>query len=110
MPYKSLRLIAMGTVLAVLGNNVLAQDVHDHPRVNEVTQRLDNQQTRVDQGLADGKMSGREASRDEAHDADIAKRESVDEAKHGGHLTQGEQRRLNRSLNKNSRRVYKQTH
>jgi hypothetical protein len=88
----------------------MAQDVPDHPRVNEVNQRLDNQQARINQGLANGTMTGKEAARDEAHDANIAKRESVDEAKHDGHLTKGEQNRLNRSENKNSRRIYRQKH
>ena len=87
-----------------------AQDVPDHPRVNEVNQRLDNQQARINQGLANGTMTGKEAARDEAHDANIAKRESVDEAKHDGHLTKAEQNRLNKSENKNSRRIYRQKH
>ena len=89
---------------------VMAQDVPDHPRVNEVNQRLDNQQARINQGLANGTMTGKEAARDEAHDANIAKRESVDEAKHDGHLTKAEQNRLNKSENKNSRRIYRQKH
>src|SRR5277367_3668157 len=88
----------------------MAQDVPDHPRVNEVNQRLDNQQARINQGLANGTMTGKEAARDEAHDANIAKRESVDEAKHDGHLTKGEQNRLNKSENRNSRRINRQKH
>jgi hypothetical protein len=87
-----------------------AQTVPDHPRVNEVNQRLDNQQARINQGLASGTMTNKEAARDEKHDANIAKRESVDEAKHNGHLTKGEQNRLNRSENRNSRRIYRQKH
>ena len=103
-------------ILATLGCTVfgtslsVAQTVPDHPRVNEVNQRFDNQQARINQGLANGTMNGKQAARDEAHDANIAKRESVDEAKHNGHLTKGEQRRLNRSENKNSRRIYNQKH
>lgn len=89
---------------------VIAQNVPDHPRVNEVDQRLENQQSRIDQGLANGTMSGKQAARDESHDANIARRESIDEAKHGGHLTKGEQNRLNHSLNKNSGRIYRQKH
>jgi hypothetical protein len=88
----------------------MAQTVPDHPRVNEVNQRLDNQQQRINQGLANGTMTGKQAARDEKHDANIAKRESVDEAKHGGHLTKGEQNRLNHSEDRNSRRIYKQKH
>jgi len=47
----------------------MAQSVPDHPRVNEVNQRLDNQQARINQGLANGTMTGKQAARDEAHDA-----------------------------------------
>jgi hypothetical protein len=88
----------------------MAQDVPDHPRVNEVNQRLDNQQARINQGVANGTMTEKQAAHDEAHDTNIAKRESVDEAKHDGHLTKGEQNRLNKSENRNSKRIYRQKH
>jgi hypothetical protein len=109
MTIKSIRVL--GAVCAILGTGMaVAQTVPDHPRVNEINQRLDNQQQRIDNGLKNGTMTGKQAARDEAHDANIARRESVDEAKHGGHLTKGEQNRLNRSLNKNSARIYRQKH
>jgi hypothetical protein len=111
MAFKFITTVAAGAVFVLLGSSAAtAQDVPDHPRVNEVNQRLDNQQQRIDNGLASGKLSGNQAARDEVHDANIARRESVDEAKHGGHLTKGEQNRLNRSLNRNSRRIYRQKH
>jgi hypothetical protein len=84
--------------------------VPDHPRENEVNQRLDNQQARINQGLAKGTMTGKQAATDEKHDANIAQREAVDESKHNGHITKGEQNRLNRSENKNSKRIYRQKH
>ena len=108
---KSKALVLASLCLTALGTSFsMAQTVPDHPRVNEVNQRLDNQQARINQGLAKGTMTGKQAARDEAHAANIAKRESVDEAKHNGHLTKGEQNRLNKSENKNSRRIYKQKH
>jgi hypothetical protein len=111
MLIKSKALLLAGLYSATLGSSLtMAQTVPDHPRVNEVNQRLDNQQARINQGLANGTMTGKQAARDEAHDANIAKRESVDEAKHNGHLTKGEQQRLNKSENKNSRRIYRQKH
>ncbi len=111
MKIKSITLITAGAFCAILSSAVaVAQDVPDHPRVNEVNQRLDNQQARINQGVANGTMSEKQAAHDEAHDANIAKRESVDEAKHGGHLTKGEQNRLNRSLNRNSARIHSQKH
>jgi hypothetical protein len=111
MIVKPKALILASLCCTALGSSLaLAQTVPDHPRVNEVNQRLDNQQARINQGVANGTMTGKQAAHDEAHDANIAKRESVDEAKHNGHLTKGEQRRLNRSENKNSRRIYNQKH
>ncbi|HTD28763.1 MAG TPA: hypothetical protein VK660_05190 [Xanthomonadaceae bacterium] len=91
----------------------MAQDpapVPGHPRVNEVNQRLDNQQKRIDRGVASGKINAKQEARDEKQDANIAQRESADEAKHGGHLTKGEQQRLNKSENQDSRRIHKQKH
>ncbi len=84
--------------------------VPDHPRENQVNQRLDNQQARINQGLANGTMTGQQAARDEKHDANIAQREAVDESKHNGHITKAEQNRLNKSENNNSRRRYRQKH
>lgn len=111
MKINSKALVLAGLCCAGLASgSVMAQEVPDHPRVNEVNQRLDNQQARINQGLANGTMNGKQAARDEAHDANIAKRESVDEAKHNGHLTKGEQNRLNRSENRNSRHIYRQKH
>jgi hypothetical protein len=111
MKFKSVSLIAAGTLCTILGSGMAtAQDVPNHPRVNEVNQRLDNQQARINQGLANGTMSAKQAAHDEAHDANIAKRESADEARQGGHLTKAQQRRLNKSLNRNSRHIYRQKH
>jgi len=101
--------LIVGTVISVQS---LAQTapVPGHPRENEVNQRLDNQQARINQGLAKGTMTGAQAARDEKHDANIAQREAVDESKHNGHITKAEQARLNKSENKNSKRIYKQKH
>ena len=98
--------------VALISMQSMAQTapVPDHPRENEVNQRLDNQQSRINQGVANGTMTGQQAARDEKHDANIAQREAVDESKHNGHITKAEQRRLNKSENKNSKRIYRQKH
>lgn len=81
-----------------------------HPRVQEVNQRLDNQQARIQNGVADGQINAKQAARDEKQDANIAQRESADQAKHNGHLTKQEQKNLNKSENQDSRRIHKQRH
>lgn len=87
-----------------------APDVPGHPRVNEVNQRLDNQQQRINNGVAAGQITAKQAAADEKRDAHIARRESMDEAKHGGHLTKQQQHNLNNALNHNSKKIYKQRH
>ena len=113
MKRSNLFLTTAGLVCATLISlQSMAQTapVPDHPRENEVNQRLNNQQARINQGLANGTMTGRQAARDEKHDANIAQREAVDESKHNGHITKAEQARLNKAENKNSKRIYKQKH
>jgi hypothetical protein len=99
---------------AMASGSVMAQDtqtdVPGHPRVNEVNNRLQNQQTRIQNGVNNGTINAKQESRDETHDANIAQRESADEAKNGGHLTKQETHNLNRSENRNSKHIYKQKH
>jgi len=102
-------LLSLAAAAAIASGAAMAQDP-GHPRVNEVNQRLENQQDRINKGVADGQINGKQAARDERHDANIARRESIDEAKHGGHLTKAEDRRLNKSENRNSHRIYRQRH
>jgi hypothetical protein len=108
---STLTVIGLVIGAALASGSVMAQtDVPGHPRVNEVNNRLENQQDRIDNGLKNGTMTQKQAARDETHDANIARRESVDEAKHDGHLTKQEQHNLNRSENRNSRKIYNQKH
>jgi hypothetical protein len=80
----------------------MAQDTPDHPRENEVNQRLENQQDRVDSGVNKGQINAKQATRDSKRDARVARQEIKDEAKHNGHLTKKEQKHMNKELNKNS--------
>jgi hypothetical protein len=111
---SKLALISLVIGAAMISGQVMAQtqsdDVPGHPRVNEVNNRLQNQQNRINNGLKNGTMTAGQADRDEAHDANIARRESADEARHDGHLTKQEDKNLNKSLNKNSNHIYKQKH
>ncbi len=96
----------------LLSGPVFAQEAIDpgHPRVNEIQGRIDNQENRVNQGIGQGQINGRQAARDDARDARVERQLQRDEAKHGGHITKGEQAKLNRELNHNSRAIYNQRH
>src|SRR5208337_3399232 len=81
-----------------------------HPRVNEVQQRIDNQESRVDRGVSDGQINAKQAAHD---DAKLGREQSSlnkDEAKNGGHITKGEQKNLNNRLNRGSKQIYRQRH
>ena len=103
--------LAVGSLL-VLGcaSAALARPIPGHPRVNEVDQRLSNQQRRIAAGTAQGQIGGRQAARDSARDSRVANQLSRDEAMHGGHITASEDRQLNRELNRNSTDIYNQRH
>jgi hypothetical protein len=72
-----------------------------------VNQRLKNQQKRVNQGLANGQLNTKQAARIQNQDARIHQQERRDAAKHGGHITKGEQRQLNRNENHVSREIHR---
>lgn len=103
-------LLSLLACTALASAAATAATVPHHPRVNEVSQRIDNQQARTAKGIANGTITGKQAARDEKRDANIAQRESADEARHNGHLTQAETRRLNRAENRNSRAIHRQRH
>lgn len=81
-----------------------------HPRINEVQQRIDNQQSRVDQGISDGQINAKQAAHDDAKLGREQGSLNQDEAKNGGHITKGEQKNLNKRLNKGSAKIYRQRH
>lgn len=106
-------LIGFTLAAALVSAGAMAQstspdNIPGHPRVSEVNQRLQNQQNRIQNGVADGQINAKQAARDEKQDSNIAARESRDEAEHGGHLTKQEQKNLNKSLNHDSKRIHKQ--
>jgi hypothetical protein len=107
----SLALIALiGS--AGIANAQSAAGVPDpgHPRLNEVQQRIDNQENRVDRGISDGQINAKQAARDDAKLGREQNSLNQDEAKNGGHITKAEQRNLNKRLNKGSRQIHRQRH
>jgi hypothetical protein len=94
--------------MAVIFALALSQTAAAQP--GEVQQRIDNQQQRIDQGVASGELTKGEAARDESHLAADQAARNRDLAAHGGHLTPEERAHLNQRLNHNSARVYDTKH
>ena len=82
----------------------------EETRVDEIQQRIDKQEARIDQGINQGQITPGEAAADEARVARIEDQLRHDEAEHGGQITASEQAQLNRELNTNSADIYSQRH
>ena len=80
----------------------------EETRVDEIQQRIDNQEARIDQGINKGQITAKEAAGDEARVARIEDQLRHDEAEHGGQITASEQAQLNHELNANSADIYSQ--
>jgi len=81
-----------------------------HPRVNEVTQRQDNQQGRIGEGVASGKLTAGQAAGLEKAENKIQKEKVADMAGDHGHLTKPEQRQINKQQNHVSHRIAQAKH
>lgn len=77
----------------------------NHPRVNEIDKRLQNQQDRIDNAEAKGKITPQQAERLQHRDQSIAQQEQKDLNKHDGHLTKNEDRQLNKRLDNTSHAI-----
>ncbi len=77
----------------------------DHPRREQVNNRVENQKERIDKKEANGTMSKAEGDKLKKNDREI-KHEEKDMAKqNGGHITKQEQKTLNQQENKNSKKI-----
>lgn len=73
-----------------------------------IQQREQNQQQRIDQGVASGQLTPREAGKLDAQQARIQQREA--RMKADGTLTAGERRKLTREQDRASRNIYRKKH
>jgi hypothetical protein len=118
---KSLLVLAVGGLMFVGAASAQTQDSNtagagpgvvdpDHPRVNEVNAREQNQQDRIANGVKNGTMTPGQASRVENREQNIENQQKADMAAHNGHLTKGEQKQLNKEQNRTSRQIYRDKH
>ena len=77
----------------------------DHPRRTEVNKRLDNQNKRINQEVAEGDMSKAKAAKLKKDDHQIRQEERDMSAQNGGHITKQEQKTLNQQENAVSKKI-----
>jgi hypothetical protein len=92
-------------IIAAFAGSALAQATPQTPRVD---QREAKQQQRIDQGVASGQLTGKEAARLEKGQARVEAKEAA--AKADGVVTAKERAQLHRAQNKQSRKIYRQKH
>ena len=109
------RIRSASTVLAVLiagatlSTAALAETQWDknHPRRDQVNDRLQHQDRRIHQEVKEGELTKGQAAKLHRQDHAIRKEERRMAARHGGHLTKPEQAKINRQENRVSREIGK---
>ncbi len=79
----------------------------DHPRRDQVNDRLQNQDKRIHQEVKEGDLTKGQAANLHRQDHAIRKEERHMAAKQGGHITKAQQVKLNRQENQVSREIGK---
>lgn len=82
----------------------------NHPRVNQVNQREENQQDRVANGIQSGQLTPGETKNLENGEQRLVNNEKKDMAADNGHLTKQDQTQLNNEANRMSNRIYDDKH
>lgn len=100
---KIFKVVAV-TALAFVAWPALTQ-AQSTPRID---QRQANQEQRIDQGVASGQLTKREAAQLEKGQAHVQQME--DQALADGTMTKRERARLERAQNRQSRRIFRQKH
>jgi hypothetical protein len=104
---KTLHLIA-AAILTLAGAAATAQTAAPGANTPRIDQRQANQEKRIDQGIASGELTRREARRLERQQTAINQAE--DKAKADGSVTAPERRRLAKAQNHASRSIARQKH
>ena len=86
------------------------KDDPNHPRVNQVNNREQNQQNRIANGMKSGAVTPKEGTKLEKQQQHINNQEKKDMAKDNGHLTKQDKEQLNHEENRLSRRIHRDKH
>ena len=105
--------LAIGLTFGMLSTTAAFAETQwekDHPRRDEVNDRLENQQKRIHEGVKSGELTPQEARKLHREDRAVRRQERRYARHHGGHISKGEQEKLNREENGVSRQIYQEKH
>lgn len=100
-----LSVFAAGTTASVMAAE--GQWAKDHPRRDQVNDRLANQNKRINQEVKQGEITKGQAASLHHEDHQIRQEERAMASQNGGHITKQEQKTLNRQENAVSRQIGK---
>ena len=108
----SLFLITLITVLGAAAVPAHAEEhesnfAKNHPRREQVNERLANQNKRIKHEVAEGELTKAQAAKLHKEDRQIRQEERLMASQNGGHITKQEQRTLNQQENAVSRQIGK---
>ena len=101
--------VAATVALAGLASNAMAdtQWQKDHPRREQVNNRLANQNKRIHQEVKEGELSKGQAAKLHREDRNIRREERAMASTNHGHITKAEQKALNQQENQVSKQIGK---
>jgi hypothetical protein len=104
---KPLVLTFAGLLVAGLAAPAFAETAweRNHPRRDQVNDRISNQFHRINQERREGELSRGQARAMRMQERGVRAEERADARLHGGHITRVEQAQLNRDLNAIGREV-----
>jgi hypothetical protein len=112
--FKSIRsaVTATAAALALIGlaSSALADDTQwqkDHPRREQVNNRLANQNQRIKQERKEGEITKAQAQKLHSEDHAIRQEERTMASTNNGHITKAEQKALNQQENQVSKQIGK---
>ena len=79
--------------------------IKDHPRVNQVNKRVDNQEKRITEERKDGDITKAQAKQDRKDLKEVNQEKKDMRKLDNGHLTKQDQKTLNQQLNQNSKQI-----
>lgn len=108
---KSVTTVLLFSLLALgFASHAAAEETKwdkEHPRREQVNDRLANQNKRIDQELKEGEISKQKARKLHKEDRQIRQEEKDMASQDGGHITKQEQKTLNAQENKVSKQIGK---
>ena len=95
-------LLTLGLASGAMAEQAKTHTAAAHPRVSEVDRRVANQEHRTAEGVDHGRMDHWQAERDRRRDEWVHHQLRHDEMMHDGHITMGEEHRLNHELDRDA--------